>query len=38
MRHFINLEYKVVLVLLAFRNLLGPHLGKNITDVVEEVI
>jgi hAT family C-terminal dimerisation region len=35
--HFVTPGYKVVSVLLAFRNLLGPHSGENIAGTVQNV-
>jgi hypothetical protein len=32
--HFVSADFKVTSILLAFRNLLGPHSGENITASV----
>jgi hypothetical protein len=36
--HFVTPNYQVASVLLAFRNLLGPHSGENIAASVQEVV
>jgi hypothetical protein len=36
--HFVIFDYIVSSVLLAFRNLLGPHLGENGAASVQEVV
>jgi hypothetical protein len=36
--HFVSADFKVTSILLAFRNLLGPHSGENITASVQEVV
>jgi hypothetical protein len=36
--HFVTSDYKVASILLAFRNLLGPHSGENIAASVQEVV
>jgi hAT family C-terminal dimerisation region len=36
--HFVTSDYKVASVLLAFRNILGPHSGENIAASVQQVV
>jgi hypothetical protein len=36
--HFVTSDYTVASVLLAFRNILGPHSGENIAASVDEVV
>jgi hypothetical protein len=36
--HFVSVDYTITSVLLAFRNLLGPHSGENIAASVQDVV
>ena len=38
MAHFVKPDYTITSVLLAFRNLLGPYSGENITGSVNKVV